>query len=128
MSRGPDDLIMFGCDDRAAQPVGVVGVDPDGSAGKGVFCYTDELPHGGVDAEFFLQFARQALCMCFALFDGSSWEFPFSGETIIGAALSDKDGIVDRNYPCNHIDLSSHHGRTILQANGRFNLMRIWDA
>ena len=89
--------------------------------------YANEFADGGVDPEFLLKFPSQALCVCFAFFDGSAGELPFSGQTVGGATLSDQDRVIHRNYSRNHIDLSSSHGCTILQANRGFNLMRIYD-
>src|SRR5689334_12665317 len=57
---------------------------------------------GGMDAEFFLKFARESLFGAFTLFNLAAGELPLKGHGLIGPPLADQDQTISNQQPCNN--------------------------
>ena len=56
---------------------------------------------GGVNAQFFLQFADEGLLGAFAWFDFSAGKLPLQSHGLVGAALADQDQAVANQQSSN---------------------------
>lgn len=82
--------------------------EADGFFGVGVGDFFDLAANGDLDAEFFAEFANEAMFEDFVGLDFAAGEFPEEAEVIAGAALGDEELAGAENEAGGDIDDVSH--------------------
>ena len=90
----PAEIVEDVIDQLALEGVDGKELEIDGAAiAVGVVNAGDECANFRPDAQLFIEFAREGLFGSFAGLDFAAGEFPFEGHCLLGATLTDENGV-----------------------------------
>lgn len=104
VERGPADFVVDAVGELALEAADGEELEIDGAAVAVVVADVgDEGADGGVDAEFFVELAAEGLLGGFSGLDFASGKLPLEAHGLIGAALTDENGVSTQDQRGRHI-------------------------